>query len=262
MIETTKIPSKALKDHIFLKVITPDKQPVERLMILLHGTMNPESSLDLFEEIPDEWDLENLCESFHLAIAVPLMKNRYYISVKDYDCEEFIAYELVKYLKLRCEIPHSAEMILAGVSMGGYGAVLIGARTGVFQKIISVSGSFITGDIRVGNPEVWGTLTPHSAGVENTFLYYFLPLEDLASASDRNAEAALALSDRRGEQASLVLTCGTKDWLYSRNLAFLKALDQWKTDYMFYSLENGGHDAESFKKGLWKAAEYVVNAPD
>lgn len=63
-------------------------------------------------------------------------------------------------------------------------------------------------------------MTPHSNGFEESFLYYFLPLENLEESIDRNPVAALQVFPK--DQAAIVVTCGTKDWLYPRNLEFVK----------------------------------------
>lgn len=82
-------------------------------------------------------------------------------------------------MKHRYHLPDSVEMVLAGISMGGYGAALIAAQTGKFSTIISIAGAYIAKDVEIGNTEVWGSLTPYSVDLKKTFLYYFLPLSDL-----------------------------------------------------------------------------------
>ncbi len=225
-------------------------------MILLHGTMNPEMCIELFELLPQELSLEELCNKYSVAVVIPLMKNRYYISDEKCNCDQFIAEEIPRLMKEKYKISDSKEYILAGISMGAYGATLVGARTtGVFKRIISISGAYIAHDVEIGNPVVWGDLRPDSDKLDETFLYYFLPLEDLEQSVDRNAMAALSLITR--DETMIVATCGTKDWLYSRNLEFVKAMDKNQLSYKFFEIEAGMHDAECFKEGLRKAIEYL-----
>ena len=247
--------SNALQREVRLKVVLPNHGSCSKIMILLHGTMNERKCSEIFEYFPQELKLQELCDTHGMAVVIPLMENRYYISTEDYDCKRFISEELPAYMKEQYEIPDSAEVILAGISMGGYGAVLIGAQSGKFQKIISVSGAFITEDIQKEEPEVWGTLKPDSPSVKYTFLHYFLPLENLEKSRDRNALAALELCLERTEQPQFIVTCGMKDWLYERNLKFLEALKATGMRHQFYSLEGGDHNAECFIEGLRKALE-------
>ncbi|MBO5389997.1 MAG: hypothetical protein J6A59_18020 [Lachnospiraceae bacterium] len=127
--------------------------------------------IELFELLPQELSLEELCNKYGMTIVIPLMKNRYYIS-------------------------------------------------------------------------------------DETFLYYFLPLEDLEQSVDRNAMAALSLITR--DETMIVAICGTKDWLYLRNLEFVKANDKTQLSYKFFEIEAGTHDAECFRESLRKAIEYIT----
>lgn len=258
MIETFVVKSEALSMNTTLKVILPNDKKISTLMIFLHGKMHPELSGELLDSIPKKLNLEELCNKYHMAVVIPLMKNRYYISTEDYDCAKYIACELPKYIKTKYGISDSVEMILAGSSMGGFGATLIGAKTGIFQKIISISGSYIAEDVEIGNPKVWGNLTPYSADLKKTFLYYFLPVEDLSSSTDRNALAALEFFSERGENPEFFVTCGTEDFLYSRNIAFAEALNKRGIKHQFYPIEHGEHDADCFRSGLWKAVEASI----
>lgn len=97
-------------------------------------------------------------------------------------------------------------------------------------------------------------MTPHSNGFEESFLYYFLPLENLEESIDRNPVAAIQVFPK--DQAAIVVTCGTKDWLYPRNLEFVKKMDENRVKYKFYPIENGEHEEKCFQTGLWTAMEH------
>ena len=257
MVETRYVKSEALSSEVLLKAILPDKNEVKNIMILLHGNMNPEKAVELWNVLPSELNLEELCNRYQMAVVIPLMENRYYISTKEYDCESLVAQELPDYMKRSYGISESVEVILAGISMGGFGATLISARTGVFRKVISISGAYIARDVEMGNPEVWGSLNPYSLNIRKSFLYYFLPLSDLSQSTERNALAALKLFHERSENPKFVVTCGTDEWFYSRNIELIGKMEEVGMDYWFYPVEHGRHDPDCFKKGLWKAMEYM-----
>ena len=120
MVETRCVKSNALNSEVLLKAILPDKNEVKNIMILLHGNMNPEKAVELWNVIPSQLDLEELCNRYQMAVAIPLMENRYYISTKEYDCEGLVAQELPDYMKRSYGISESVEVILAGISMGGF----------------------------------------------------------------------------------------------------------------------------------------------
>ncbi len=255
MVDTISIQAEALHSTTLLKVIRPDKGNINKVMLLLHGHMEPELSTEILKYMPEELELEELCNQYGIMVVIPLMQNRYYISTKDYNCGLFVAQELPEVIIENYGIAEGKEWILAGISMGGFGATLIGAQTGVFRQIISISGAFIAHDVAIGNPQVWGNLLPNSMNLYTSFLYHFLPLEDLEQSVERNALAALELLQK--DRTIIVATCGTSDMLYTRNLEFKRAMDKYKVNYQFYPLENGEHEPECFKAGLWKAVEYL-----
>ena len=257
MIETINVKSDALSSDVILKVVRPDEGRVDSLMILLHGNMRPEARAEYLDGFPLELNLEELSNQYHLVVVTPLMKNRYYISTPDYDCDRYIAQELPAYIKERYSIADSAEIILAGISMGGFGATLIAAHSGTFHKMISISGAYIAKDIEIGSQEVWGNLTPLASGIKKTFLYYFLPLDDLSDSTQRNALAALRLFTDQAEKSFFFVSCGTKeDLLYKRNLDFVKELERLNLGYQFFPIEGGEHKPDCFKEGLWEAMKF------
>ena len=262
MIHTMDMKSDALQSNTVIKAVLPDDGLCDKMMILLHGNLNMEERIQSLDMMPCELELEALCQMYHMMIVIPLMKNCYYISTDTYDCDRFVSEELPSYIRREYDIPASVELVLGGVSMGGFGAALIGARTGRFKKIISISGSFIVHDIEIGNPEVWGDLTPCSPRLRKSFLYYFLPLSDVNESMERNPIASLQLFSKRSEKPCFAITCGTEDWLYSRNLDFIKALEENGINYKFFAKNGGLHESSCFKSGLWQAVEWVYKQPE
>lgn len=161
-------------------------------MLLLHGKTEQEGDSCSINNMISGLDLEKLAGKHQLLIVVPyILKDCYYISTKKFNCEEFISKELICYIEQKYPSLKNKEKILAGISMGGYGSVLIGANTNVFDKIVSISGSFISRDIIIGNHEVWGNRKPNTESARGTFLSYFLPLSDF-EVSVNNIEIAIA----------------------------------------------------------------------
>ena len=115
MVDTITVWSEALNSTTLLKIILPDQADSKKIMILLHGNMNPELSTELLERFPKELALEELCNRFGVAVVIPLMKNRYYISTKDYDCNRFVAVELPELVRKKYGISDSVEMCFIGI---------------------------------------------------------------------------------------------------------------------------------------------------
>lgn len=257
MIETTIIDSTALRTHVTVKTVLPEECLPQKIFVLLHGNIYPEGEFSIIENLPEELALEELCEKHHLVVVIPYMKSCYYISTELYNCDQFVARELPEWICRKYSLLSDSEKILGGISMGGYGAALIGAHTGVFRKIVSISGAYIANDVVIGNPEVWGDRIPTRESTKGSYLYYFLPLDQVYESTEKNAVAALALFLEKNMNPVFAVTCGTKDWLYPRNLTFVKKLEELGITYDFLPIDDGGHDSSCFRKGLWKAMEKI-----
>lgn len=258
MIELATISSNALHENVTLRIVTPSGNRTERILFLLHGSISPEGDYSLIEKMPQDLGLEKLCNQYKLITITPYMKNCYYISSEQYNCDLFISEELPEWICSHYSLPDNMELILGGISMGGYGAVLIGVHTNVFHKIISISGAFITNDIEIGNPEIWGNMLPDAESVRNTYLSYFLPLEELHESKEKNVFAALRSLDPKLTDRYFVVTCGTDDRMLSRNELLTGIMRELKIDHNFMKFNNGGHDNACFRKGLWEAVARLI----
>lgn len=224
--------------------------------MFLHGKTDYEGETTSIDRMISELALEELAERYQVMLVIPyILKNCYYISSEKYDCEKFVSEELISYINQIYPTTINTEKILAGVSMGGYGAVLIGANTDVFDKVISVSGAFISNDILIGNPEVWGNVKPDLKSAEGTFLFYFLPLNIFEMSQSKNVESAIL---KLRKNIPFYFTCGKRDWLYSRNLQFLQLVKKVNIRNKFISIE-GEHNNACFKNGLWTIMEQIGN---
>ena len=256
MMEKLILPSQYLHEETTLQICYPENLKPERVLILLHGLVNPEGMFSLVEAFSLELEPEAFCRKYRLAIVTPFMWNRYYISTPDYDCEKFLVQELLPLLQQKFALPDLKNFLLGGVSMGGYGAALLAARTGLFSQVITISGAFISRDVLIGNPEVWEGRQPTIASTRGTFLQAFLPLDTLEESKERNVFAALSLLKEHPDPPRFVVTCGTEDWLYKRNQLFLRQLEEEKSPYRFLPIP-GSHTGDCFREGLWKGMEMM-----
>ncbi len=258
MCELISFQSKALGEVVDIIVVSPDAMDISGVMILLHGNVHPEGEFAVIEKLPSELELQKLCNRYRLAIAIPYMKNRYYISTPDYRVSEFAGEELKGFLEEKYHRDTGLKWLLAGISMGGYGAVLNGIACSAFTEIISVSGAFVQNDVRIGNPEVWGNRLPSAESAKGSYLEYMLPLETLEKSKRRNAEAALELYSAQKDKVKFIFSCGSEDWLFSRNKKFIECVKREGLCYKFVEIPEGDHDSECFKIGLWKALEILA----
>ena len=175
---------------------------------------------------------------------------QYYMNKSDYRVNEFLLLELIPLVFNTYGLKEELPMYIAGISMGGYGSLLIGsAFPSEFKKIVSISGAFIAHDVAIGNPQVVGGL-----GDKEALKYFtdtFAPFDTLENDIYRNPVAAIIDCNCNEDVVpELIITCGTKDELYARNLDVLRTFCKYGVAYDWLPIEGGIHDYKSFDAGL------------
>lgn len=236
------------KIHIsYARVKTYDK-----IMILLHGYR------EHFQMLSVNIPLWEMARRLNAVIAVPDLDDEYYLDKPEKDYSGFISEELPAFL--REKFPGKGEgisgplpMLLGGVSMGGYGALLIGMNhPECFDAICCISGAFIAGDVAIGNPEVVGN-------TEETYEFFrrvFGPIDTLETDPKRNPAAAIKAAGNADKYPIIYLSCGQKDLLYERNQMISALLEQKGIKHMFRTL-SGVHQAICFTNGFRFFTQYV-----
>ena len=261
-----------ITDRMTTACFPPGRNTIEYTLILpencrglalwLHGYQERSAQI-LQHRLKDELQqplLEQLAEEHHLAVAIPDVPDTYYMDQPWTDCftETFLTAEFLPALRAKYPLPDSpAHTAVAGISMGGFGAMLLGSRhPELFGRIASVSGAFIIYDLLIGNPEVIGS----SPNAITHFQNLFGDIPSLDGDINRNPEAAAlyALSERT--LPPLFLACGKDDTLlYSRNRSLLIRLENAHADVTWFEAD-GAHSWGCFETILpdlfaWLAIE-------
>lgn len=194
-----------------------------KCLFLLHG----------FGGNQDQWCDESiitlLVEQYGLAVVMPHCGNGYYEDTQE-DMPYFVGSELVSYIRKVLPVSNKkVDTYIAGISMGGFGALLIGAKfPNVFGKIVSLSGAFIIPDVVIGNTGVLGNADP------DYFRSVFGDFDTLeGSTKDPVAEAISASA--KGNLLAIFLLCGSDDVLYQGNLKVVKDLRNHNIPVVWYS---------------------------
>ncbi len=221
-------------------VVIPTR--VEKFLILLHGYNGS------FKHMDENFPLADYAKENNMLIVSPSMNNGYYINKPNYSVNDFLMQELLPLIFNNYGLKEELPMYIAGISMGGYGSLLIGATfASKFKKIISISGAFIAHDVAIGNPQVVGLPTD-----KDTFEYFtetFAPFDTLEGDIHRNPLAAIVASNVDA-LPRIIMTCGTKDDLYERNMDALGLFDKSGVVYDWSPIEGGIHDYQCFDEGL------------
>lgn len=242
------IESQFLRQTVMIGVVVPNK--IDKVMILLHGYGGS------FAELDENLSLLEYSEDNRTLIATPNMDNGYYIDRDFYWVSDFIMKELLDVLFTTYNLQITTDLYIAGISMGGYGSLLIGSKyPAAFKKIISISGAFIAGDIAIGNPEIVG-----APGNKEAFEYFnkmFAPFDTLEDSIERNAIAAITWCSENYDLPEIILTCGSKDLLYERNLAAIREFNSKGISYDWCPIDGGIHDYSCFDEGVRYAFKMI-----
>lgn len=245
--------SSVLGKNIRIRCLIPNGSSL-KCLILLHG----------YNGDQNQWCKQScvsaLAEQHNLAVVMPSCGDGYYEDTQE-DIPRFVGEELVAYLRSVFPLSGSKDdLYIGGVSMGGFGALLIGSKYyNTFGKIASFSGAFIIPDVVIGNPGVLG-----NADV-NYFRKVFGDFESLeGSRRDPVAETIHAAS--QGCLPALFLLCGTDDVLYQGNLKVVKVLRNAGIPVLWYD-GTGGHQWPFWNDMLphvirWLVEDFVPEGVD
>jgi S-formylglutathione hydrolase FrmB len=203
--------------------------------------------------------LQELSQASDTVFVMPSGRNSFYLdgasSSEAYST--FVGRELVEFT--RKILPLSTkreETILAGLSMGGYGAIYNGLRWHeTFGHTIGLSAALVMDTARNA------TDAPDGLGLNRAF--YEQTFGDLArlTESDRNP-AVLAERIMQSDTApvDLYFACGWNDMLVHENRTFKKALDKLGFSYT-YEEGPGTHDWAFWTTYLRRGLERIAPIP-
>lgn len=246
MITTFDINSSQLHMPVNVGLVEPVVDP-DRVLFLLHGY---NGSFELFcQKLP----LQGYADAYRLLIVCPNLPNDFYIDRFDRSYGRFMTQELQMCLAERFPRLTDGKQIIGGVSMGGYGALLLGCHyPGVFSHVISLSGAFIAHDVCIGEiPAV------KVQGSDDYFQTVFGPdIAALDESAERNPLAALDRLVGLADVPEIWLSCGVKDPLYSKNLYVVDALRKRGLPHHWIE-QPGGHTFEGAEKALRDILEKI-----
>ena len=232
--------SECLNKEVSLGVVLPDV--VEKIVVLLHGFGGTHRILNSI--LP----LEEYARKYKVMLVMPDMGDCYYIDKENFNVSRFVSCELLEFIRRAFGISEETGVVLAGISMGGYGSVLIGTKyPEKFEAVVSISGAFIASDVVIGNPQVVGTGKPGE--VFNYYHRIFGPFSTLEDSVERNPLAAVKAVVPE-KMPHIYLTYGSEDLLLERGEKLKLILEERKLCYDWKVIEGGDHVAASFDEGL------------
>ena len=196
------------------------------------------------------WIPEELAYKYNFAIVMPNGENGFYLNnLSSCNAYQSMMEELVLYMRKTFSLAmHPEDTFIAGMSMGGFGALHTAlAYPQYFGKTAALSSALIIHDIAHMQP---GT----DNGMENYDYYHnvFGDLEDLETRDVNPEVLAAALADAGKQLPEIYMCCGTEDDLLPHNRAFRDFLLK-KEIPVVYEEDRGVHDMLFWSRYILRA---------
>jgi enterochelin esterase-like enzyme len=224
-----------------------------KTMYLLHGYMGNNSTLQL-----EGWPVGPWAERFGMAIIMPEGENHFYVddfARRDF-YGEFIGRELVEFTRRLLPLSNKREdTVIAGLSMGGYGALRNGMKySDVFGHVISASAANVRDEMREATDE------PNAVGATRGFFASVFGDLDTVEETDRSLDGAardLAASSR--PRPDIFFGCGENDFLKYPNRHLRDTLVSLGIEHE-YSESPGTHEPAFFVPFITRGLEHALPA--
>lgn len=225
-----------------------EKKPFKTLY-LLHGIFGN------YTDWADGTRITRWAQDCNLVVVMPSGDNHFYV-----DCEdtgemygEFVGKELVELTRDMFPLSHKREdTFIAGLSMGGYGAVRNGLKYWeTFSHIGALSAGYILDGVIHSTQDV-----PVPTNSRSFYSHVFGNLEELIG-SDKDYKALIMkLKEQKADIPRIYMACGTEDFLLEANrdyYAFLKENDV----NVSYEEGPGSHEWDFWDTYIYKLLEWL-----
>ncbi len=241
----------------FVAVIPSDKwtegKPVKpkpfKTLYLLHGLFGDKN------DWVNNTRIKRWAEERNLAVIMPSGENRFYLNMEKTGeaYSDFIGKELVNYTRELFPLSKKREdTFIAGLSMGGYGAIVNGlTHHRTFGYVAGLSSAL-----------VWDRVV-HSTNEAALPVfrrdYYEAVFGDLNKLldSDKNPEHLVrSLIRKKGAFPKLYLCCGTEDGLLTQNRVFHRLLKKEGIAHAYHE-SKGAHDWDYWDTHIQKVLDWL-----
>ena len=190
------------------------KRPTKALFIL-HG----------YTGMAENWVPEWMMEQYNVAVFSASAENSFYLDAEatGHKYETMLAIELVDYVRKTFSLALRPEdTYIAGISMGGFGAIHTGlAHPDRFSKIAGLSSALIVNQIAGMKPGEEGK------SVLANYAYYAGCFGDLDTVAERDANPEVLVKKLKAEGKKIpeiYMCCGSEDFLIEPNREFHRFL--------------------------------------
>lgn len=249
--------SKSLMRTVSINVILP----VDKVFLGKEEEVKPFKTLYLLHGIfgnNSDWisgtRIQSWAQEKNIAVVMPSGENKFYIN-NEYTCEkfsDFIGEELVEITRKMFHLSNKREdTFIAGLSMGGYGAIINGLKfNNTFGCIAGLSSALILDDVLSGDEGISAIM-----GGRQYYTGIFGDLSKLRG-SDKDYEALAKELSNRENVPKMYLCCGTEDHLINANRKFRDLLLENNFD-VTYVEGYGEHNWYFWDEYILKVLEWL-----
>lgn len=234
---TEDLDSKLMGRKLPYRIILPadysslNETPRYPVIYLLHGLTGS------FANWTDKTKLAEYVAKHKFIIVTPEGGNGWYtdsVSERDNKYESYIVKELIPEIDKKFRtIADRDHRVIAGLSMGGYGAIKFGLK---YPEMFSLAGSF-SGALGATSFTVKNAGPSIGGGIDKIF---GLENSDTRKANDIFALVREATAEKIKGMPYIFQSCGTEDLLIQNNREFLALLNEKKIPHEYRELP-GGH---------------------
>ncbi len=199
------------------------------------------------------WVPPGVAEKYNFAVVMPSAENSFYLDgeATGRQYQTMLGEELVDYIRKTFSLAMGPdETYIAGLSMGGFGALHTGlAYPDRFGKIAALSSALIIHELK--------DILPGQGNAVANYEYYRECFGDPATAAERDVNPevlARRLKESGRKIPEIYMACGTEDFLIENNRAMHRFLSELGIDHEYHE-SKGVHDM-----AFWQ--EYIVKASD
>jgi putative tributyrin esterase len=253
--------SNALARQVTYKAIIPTDSPVFpgmekreakpfKTLYLLHGIMGNYTDWVAGTRVA-QWATQH-----NIAVIMPSGDNSFYVD-QEASCNfygEYIGRELVEESRKLFPLSTKREdTFIAGLSMGGYGAIRNGLKYhDTFGALAGLSSALILDQALVSTEEAgW------AFGKRSYFEAVFGDLSKLKG-SDKDPEALVKkIKEESGAMPRIYIACGTEDFLITNNRQFRDFLAAENVEHTYLE-STGAHDWKFWDEYIEKVLAWLV----
>lgn len=239
--------SQVLKRETHLQIIHPTPGPSVSgpypVLYLLHGLMVDETAWLRYSM------LEEYLRDKKLIVVMPNGGRSYYLKQKNgEDYSRFLTKEIPQLIKSMFDISEKrADTFIAGMSMGGYGALHAGlSHTKKYGKVASISGTL---DSQAVFENKNHALRPHE-------IRRIFGEEDPKGGKNDLFYLADKLTDTPDASPDIFVLCGKEDELYQENTKFVEQFQEKLP--IKASFSQGNHDFYYWNQAIAELLDWLA----